>query len=210
MVEKDVALTAAVKLARRMPMFFVFIVKSMTHGKLLISKRKLTGGAVMAARKAAGGGKIFRGRCMGEEGKLVFELPKEPPRTLGKQLRNLIARETGLFLRVVARVAADLVADQDEQEAEDDHDATVPADTRATGAAAARTPPGPAAAGSPPLRDAVRKRLAALVDSFKEVIAKHGPEGARLRELYTSLRDFLGAQDYEQAAKVLDEMERQI
>ena len=55
------------------------------------------------------GGTVFRGRCLGEEGKLVFETAKEPPLTLGKQLKTIIKESAGLIRNVETRVAADFL-----------------------------------------------------------------------------------------------------
>jgi hypothetical protein len=194
MAEIDAKLLAALKLARRMPMNFAFVAKGPNQGKLLVSKKRLTASEVAAARKAAGGGKVFRGRCFGEDNKLIFELPKEPPTTLHKQLRNIITHAAGLILRVEARLAAELVA-------EDDDDEAVPPTQPAPSA-------GPKTSGNIELKAAVSKRLAALVDGYRNAIAQKGPEAAHLGELFASFKRLVAAQDYAQAAKVLDELER--
>ena len=173
-------------------MNFAFVAKGPNQGKLLVSKKRLTASEV-AARKAAGGGKVFRGRCFGEDNKLVFELPKEPPTTLHKQLRNIITHAAGLILRVEARLAADLVAEDDDDEAVPP---TQPAHQGRAEAERKHRPQGGSdqAFGSPGRWVPERRR-------------PEGPEAAHLGELFASFKRLVAAQDYVKAAKVLDELE---
>ena len=108
MPEKDPVLAQALKHARTAPMHFVFVAKGTTQGKLLVAKKSITAKEVADAKKEVGGGVVFRGRCVGDGGNLVFELPKAPPITLKQQLKTFIHREAGLALPVDVRVAADL------------------------------------------------------------------------------------------------------
>ena len=114
MPEKDPVLAQALKHARTAPMHFVFVAKGTKEGKLLVAKKSITAKEVADAKKEVGGGVVFRGRCVGDGGNLVFELPKAPPTTLKQQLKTFIHREAGLALPVDVRVAADL---REEEEA---------------------------------------------------------------------------------------------
>jgi hypothetical protein len=56
-------------------------------------------------------------------------------------------------------------------------------------------------------QEEVTKRLAALSGPFKEATAQKGPEVERMKALMASFKDFITNKDYQQAAKVLDELE---
>jgi hypothetical protein len=206
MAEMDDELTAALKQARRMPMYFALVSKGMGQGKLMVFKKPLPASKVAAAKKALGKGTVFRGRCFGEESRLVFELAKKPPATLAKQLKSIISRETGLTLRVETRMAADLVEEEDEAVDEtptvEEPPAAEPPECQAP------QPPGPMPSGDVELKVAVTKRLAALVDRYKQAVAQHSADAAHIEALFASFKGDLSAQDYVQAAKVLDELER--
>src|SRR5437868_6022575 len=77
----------------------------------------------------------LRCRCLGEQGKVVFELGTEPPSTLAKQLKTVIQRDAGVTLKVEARMAADPPAEDSSNSA----DAVAAPET-------ASAPPAPAAA----------------------------------------------------------------
>jgi hypothetical protein len=89
-------LAGALKQPRRMPMRFAFVVKSPTEGKLLVDKKPVPAKEVAEAKKETGGGLVYCGRCLGEEGKLVFEVPKELAASLAKQLQSIITHDAGL------------------------------------------------------------------------------------------------------------------
>jgi hypothetical protein len=218
MAEIDEDLAAALKQARRMPMYFAFVTKGMGQGKLMVFKKPLPASKVAAAKKALGKGMVFRGRCFGEESRLVFELAKKPPATLAKQLKSIISLEAGLTLRVEARMAADLVEEEDEEAGEapaaEEPPAAEPAAESgsavgggATASAGSAPPAVPKPSGDLELKVAVTKRLAALVDRYKQAVAQHNADAAHMEALFASFKHDLSAQDYVQAAKVLDELE---
>src|SRR5262245_52983233 len=51
------------------------------------------------------------------------------------------------------------------------------------------------------------KRLGALVGPYKEVVTQKGPQVARLTSLMAAVTQRIAAKDFEQAAKLLDELE---
>jgi hypothetical protein len=183
----DAALTTALKQAKTRAMFFAFVAKGTSDGALIVSKPKIATKQVAETKKKVGGSVVFRGRCVGEEGKLVFEVAKEPPSGLAKQLKTIIARDAGLTLKVEVRVAADLAAEESEAAAE---------------AMASPAPP-PAAAD----KAAVMKRLGALTGPYQAAVAAKGPDVARMQSLIGAVKGLLGKQDFEQAGKALDELE---
>ena len=57
----------------------------------MVNRTKVPAKEVNEAKAKLGGGLIWRGRCFGEDGALVFEVPKEPPSTLAPQLKKIIS-----------------------------------------------------------------------------------------------------------------------
>lgn len=125
MADVDSKLVAALRQAKTMPMYFAFIAKGTTDGVLLVAKKKISVKEINEAKAASGGRLVFRGRCGGEEGKMVFDVPKEPPSTLAKQIKTVIHRDAGLTMNVEMRVATDL----EEEEGETAHEETPPPQT---------------------------------------------------------------------------------
>jgi hypothetical protein len=183
MPEIDTELAAALKQARKVPQRFVFVSKGANEGMLLLARKSVPTKEVSEARKKVGGGIIYRGRCGGDDGKLVFEVPKEPPATLANQLRNLIRRDAGLTLPVEVRVASDLA------------DEEVEAQTEATPSADAA-------------QAALLKRLSALVGPFKEAVAAKSPHVARLQTLFPEVMRLLDQKNVPGATRSLDELEK--
>ncbi len=102
----DAKLVAALKNARTTPMCFAFVAKGMNDGILLLNKSTIHPKEITDARTTTGGKILARGRCVGEQDKLVFEVGKEPPPTLAKQVKAIIHRDTGMNLAVEFRVVA--------------------------------------------------------------------------------------------------------
>src|SRR5205823_6260996 len=69
-----------------------------TEGKLLVDKKKISPKDAADAKKECGGGIIYKGRCKGEEGLLVFEIGKEPPGNLNALTKKTIKQTAGLTL----------------------------------------------------------------------------------------------------------------
>src|SRR5690242_17303880 len=114
MAEIDTELAAALRQAKKLTMYFAFVAKSASDGVLLVKKKKVPLKEINEAKKATGGKKVFTGRCIAGDGTLIFELPKEPPSTLAKQLKTTIKQDAGMMLAVETRVAADLEDDEEQ------------------------------------------------------------------------------------------------
>src|SRR5688572_5073721 len=108
MPEVDDKLVKSLRQAKTTPMFFAFVAKGANDGALIVSKKKIPVKEINEAKAESGGKKVFKGRCQGEDGKMVFEVAKEPPGTLAKQLKTVIHRAAGLTMMVETRVAADI------------------------------------------------------------------------------------------------------
>src|SRR4051812_40651854 len=88
-------LTSTLRAALKKPMFFVFVANG-AQSRLLAEKKKISARDAASAKKECGGGTIFRGRCKGENGTLVFEVAKQPPATLAPLIKKIIKQEAGL------------------------------------------------------------------------------------------------------------------
>jgi hypothetical protein len=106
--EKDASLVSALRQAKSTPMFFAFVPQGSTDGVLLLSKKKIAASEISAAKAQCGGNLVHRGRCQEQDGKMLFELAREPPSSLARQLRAVIHANAGLTLAVETRVATDL------------------------------------------------------------------------------------------------------
>src|SRR5262245_31091729 len=100
-IDKD--LVTALKAARGgKPMRFAFFPKG-AEGKLLVDK-KVPAQQIAETKKATGASSVLKGRCVGEDGTLVFEVAKEPPGTLLGQLRKRVKEDAGLTWPIAIRV----------------------------------------------------------------------------------------------------------
>jgi hypothetical protein len=138
MAEVDAKLAASLKQAKTNTMSFVFVAKG-NEGKLLVDKKKISPKDAAEAKKECGGGTIYKGRCRGEGGTLVFEVGKEVPPSLPTLTKKIIKQDAALTFDVEYRVAADLAAEEGQGE------------SAAEGAAppAAAAPPAPPAPPGP-------------------------------------------------------------
>src|SRR4051812_29045803 len=107
----DPKLTSTLRDALKKPISFAFVANG-NDGSLLADKKKVPAAEATAARKELGGGTIIKGRCVGENGTLVFEVGKQPPATLAALIKKIIKRDAGLTHPVEIRVAADLAAEE--------------------------------------------------------------------------------------------------
>src|SRR5215813_8800391 len=102
MPKVDSQLLANLKLAKTTPMRFAFVTKGPTECRLLLAKKPpVPPKEIAEAKKELGGGQVYLGRCRWENDQYVFELAKEPPGALAKEVRAVIARDAGLHLNVV-------------------------------------------------------------------------------------------------------------
>ena len=114
-IDKD--LTTTLKAARGgKPMRFAFFPKG-AEGKLLVGK-KIPAQEIAETKKATGAGSVLKGRCVGEDGTLVFYVVKVPPGTLYGQLRKRLKDDAGLTWPIEIRVSADAEAELAEGDAE--------------------------------------------------------------------------------------------
>jgi hypothetical protein len=137
----DPALTALLKQAKSKKMFFAFIPKGGTDGKLIISKAKIKPNVIADAKKEIGGANAVTGKCTWEDGAtVVFHVAKAAPPAMAATLKKVAKRDAGLAIDPEFQVAGD--ADAEEPE-------TGAAPTAATPAPGA-TPPAAAAPGATP------------------------------------------------------------
>lgn len=117
MSDKDPALIKAVSLAKRAtatrPLFFTLVLKGGTDGALLLSRKKSTTQEIKALKEKCGGSVVVRGRCFMEDGKLTFETAKLPSAAVAKVLKMILRRDAGVSLPVEARLASDLVEEEE-------------------------------------------------------------------------------------------------
>ena len=174
----DKALETAVKAARGgKPMQFAFFPKG-TDGVLLVDKT-LPPKTVADKKKQVSASTVFRGRVVGEDGTLFFEVAQEPPPTLKDQLTKSLKVSAGQIVPVEIRVRVD---------------AEVPAPP---------PPPPPATAG--PTRIEVLQRLNRLGGAVKAALK--GPDAARVQALVVAANGLLKNDDAAQASRTLDELE---
>jgi hypothetical protein len=190
-------LSTALKAAKTKPMSFAFIAKG-SEGKLLVDKKKIAPKEVDKARKECGGGSIFKGRCLMEDGKMVFEIPKEGPNSLAALIKKIIKTDGGLSMDVIIRVNAELAeSEQGETEPTTQGAAEVPP----------QAPPSQPQAGptADPRAALVMKRLNGMTADIKLAIA--GPNKARVQTLFVTVNGAIKTKNFEQADKILDELE---
>ncbi len=164
------------------PMQFAFLAKG-TGGKLLAAK-KVMPAAINEAKKETGSTALFKGRLLGEDGHLVFEVAKEPPPTLAALLKRTIKEHAGLTADVIVRVKGDA---EEEQPHETEQETPGQAPTQGVG------------------REQVMARLQRLTPQVKAALT--GPNAARVQALLGAANGLLKNSDFVQADKVLDELE---
>ena len=200
MADVDSDLASSLRQAKSKPMFFVFVAKG-TEGKLLVDKKKISPKGASDAKKECGGGTVYQGRCQGEEGKLVFEIGKEPPPSLSALTKKIIKRDAGLTFDVEYRFAADLAADEAQSEsidgdtAEAELTARLPEVQKQVDQKKMTKPP------------SGMQRLNGLMPAIKAALAAGGPNVARIQTLVAGATGLLKKNDAPQADKLLDELE---
>ena len=88
-------------------MFFALVVKGGSSGALVVTKEKVPAAAIADAKQKSGGTAVIKGRCFGEDGKLVFETPKVPAPNWEKIVKQLAKDEAGLMIHPEFRLGAD-------------------------------------------------------------------------------------------------------
>lgn len=113
MAAADAKLAAALKLAKsatkEAPLLFAMVPKGNDDGAIIVSKMKINSTDITQAKNKCGGKTVLSGRCFMEDGKLVFEMGKDPPATMAKALKEIIKRDTELIFTPLPRFAQDMV-----------------------------------------------------------------------------------------------------
>jgi hypothetical protein len=197
MAEIDTQLAASLKQAKGKPMSFAFVAKGPADGKLLVSRGKVAAKQVTEAKAKLGGGTLWRGRCVGDEGSLVFEVPKPPPPTLAAQLKKVISRDAGLTLKVDVRIGQGL---------EEDDDSAAPAASAAPAPSAAPAA-SPAPAVPADLAARYKQRLAAILPVYLQVVKASPQRKASLDQLKAAVAAAGQANRFDQGLAALDQLE---
>jgi hypothetical protein len=187
-LDKD--LTTTLKAARGgKPMQFAFLPKG-SEGKLLIGK-KILPKQIAETKKETGASSVFKGRCVGEDGTLVFYVAKEPPGTLLGQLRKRLKEDAGVTSPIEIRVSSDAEAEPAEGEA------------AAAGAAAA-----PGAPPSP--RAAWEKALAAVEPAYLQGLSDQPDKASALRAVMGFAQGKAAKEDFPGAIAALRKLAEQL
>src|SRR5262245_25513265 len=177
-IDKD--LTTTLMAARGgKPMRFAFLPKG-GAGKLLVGK-KIPAQQIAEAKKATGASSVLKGRCVGEDGTLVFYVVKEPPGTLHGQLKKRLKEDAGLTCPIESHVSANAEDELPEGEPE----------ATAGAAAAPSTPESPRAAWEKALAEVEPAYLQALRDQPDKASALRAVMG--FAQGKAAKEDFAGA-----------------
>lgn len=180
----DKVLNTALKRAKTARMFFAVVARGAAEGKLIVTKAKVKPTDIADAKKEAGGGRVYRGVCFGEDGRLVFELKKEPPATLEKLIKLTAKHQAGLMIKPICRVGA---MDEDLGEGEEDEDEQ-------------EIPVAPPTSESPKYaEEQVRKRLMALGPDLKRALSEKLGDTANIQRMSDQLRTVVGQRDFAEA-----------
>jgi serine/threonine protein kinase len=202
----DSELATNVKAAKTKRMYFAFVAKGSSDGALVISKTKVQPALITDAKKKSGGTQVSKGACFGEDGKLVFEMAKEPPATMEATLKKVVQRDAGLTQVCVCRVGTnpDLADDSPATEA-----ASKAPPTRAETAAKPSDPPARAEtvkAADPPAASLYEKYVA-YESSLQPVLIKalkdKTPDIEKLKLAFSFCRDKAANKDYAKAIQGL-------
>jgi flagellar biosynthesis GTPase FlhF len=118
-MEKDQDLANALKLCKSKEMFFAFIPKGPSDGKLIIAKKKIPAKDIAAAKKEIGGAKPITGKCSGALGEMVFETASAPPGTLAKAIAAVAKKYASVAVKATCKKSEKLAAEEDDTDAED-------------------------------------------------------------------------------------------
>jgi hypothetical protein len=187
-LDKD--LTTTLKAARGgKPMQFAFLPKG-SEGKLLIGK-KISPKQIAETKKETGASSVFKGRCVGEDGTLVFYVAKEPPGTLLGQLRKRLKEDASVTYPIEIRVSSDAEAE--------------PAEGEAAAAGAAAAPGTPA---SP--RAAWEKALAAVEPAYLRGLRDQPDKASALRAVMGFAQGKAQKEDFAGAIAALRKLAEQL
>ncbi len=192
MKDVDSKLLTSLRLAKKQPMYFAFVAKGATDGVLIVAKKKIPVKVINEAKAESGGRKVFRGRCQGEDGLMIFEMAKEPPNTLAKVLKKVIKVSAGVMMQVEARVDPDLA----EEEAEDEG-----AEEETQDGVITPAPPPPAQLDHTARFTA---RLKALAPVLQKVESVKGLQAKEAKQAVAEANTLFRAHKYEDALETLD------
>jgi hypothetical protein len=189
MAAADPDLLAGLKLAKTKKMFFAFIPKGGSDGKLIVSKVKIPLKKIQEAKKEISGGTPVTGKCMVTDGATIaFQTLKPTPPTMAAAVKKVAKRDTGLIIDPDFQVAGD--AEAEEPETDTGAEESAPAAPAARAAAPAPDAGASAAAAAPDAlnlapwlkaRDDAIKDLKALAG--KVVATKHSSAPGVLKEI---------------------------
>jgi len=202
MAQVDAKLVSSLKLAKSSPMFFAFIAKGQ-EGKLLVDKRKISAKDAAEAKKECGGGSIVKGRCHGEEGKMIFEVGTEVAATLSALTKKIIKHSAGMTFEVEYRFAADLAAEEG-QAAPPGDGTTAPAPTAPSGASA-EDGAAPAGTVQDDLSAIYKKNLDDWLPAIKAGLVAKGQNAAAVAKLLNHAKALSTGGSMAQAIEKLSE-----
>jgi hypothetical protein len=166
----------ALKRESAVPMFFAFVMKGGTDGKLIVSKARIPPKQIDGAKKETGGSAVLKGVCYGENGTLVFEMAKPAAPNVAAVTKNVLKAKAGLAIKVEYRVGRDEETIPESAEPDlpsDDAGKAVPG---ADGAAAT-------APGAADLDAEWKAKLAERTPAIKAALAARGPNAGDIGKL---------------------------
>jgi hypothetical protein len=170
------------------PLRFAVVMKSPKEGSLALSKKKVTPDQIKEAKAGAGGGRVVaRGVCFTEEGKSIFETPKEVAGSLSKVVKFYVFRDTGKKIKPIFRVGANLEDEGEEQEGQESEGQE--SDAGADAAASWKA------------------RRAAIQQPYLDALKNQPGKAGDLRAALTYADEKAEAGDFAQAMKSLDRVE---
>ncbi len=177
----DAELKAALNLAKSKKMFFAFIPKGGSDGKLIVSKVKISPKQIADAKKEIGGGTAVTGKCFSDGKTMVFQVAKAAPGTMGATLKKVSQRDAGLTIIPDVQLAGDADAEEEAPGAAPAGASQAPATPSA--AAPAQAPPA-AAVNLGPWQAARQNAINDLKTLASKVAGtKHGSAAGVLKEI---------------------------
>ncbi|HEY2148907.1 MAG TPA: protein kinase, partial [Pirellulales bacterium] len=192
----DSELATNVKAAKTKRMYFAFVAKGSSDGALVLAKTKVPPALITDAKKRSGGTQVVKGACFGEDGKLVFEMAKEPPATMEAALKKVIQRDSGLTQVCVCRrgTAPDLA---------DDDAATGKPTTAAPKVEAVQRSDSPPASSATNLPSQYTAYYSSLEPQLIKALKDKTPDVEKLKLAFSYSRDQAASKQYAKAIQGL-------
>src|SRR5688572_2132797 len=200
MADKDKKLMTALNDAKKRKMYFAFIPKGTSDGKLIVSKKKIPKAEIEQAKTELKVKIAVIGKCAPspDNGGLTFEVVKDPGASVGSALKNVIKRDANAIKSEFFVV----------EDAETDLPPALEGEGESTGAPPEAPPiPKPLDPAIAEAKDKVTKRLETVIGPFKEAITNKAPEAGQMQALMTTFKDAIAKQKYDDAGKALDQLE---